>query len=289
MLLCMRTKRKKKRGRPEDVVYFQPDANYSLTRPHHAVKATKVALEPEQYGYGLMRSYGASIHAQVSKRGSQRLLWLLNQLLRKLEELGCSFEVLPSYDGGAFCRWEAEKVEILGKEKVRQFDNPEHDPNAHFLDRKPTFIYVPSGLMKLQIKDSHNIVSEWMDSPSQPLDQRIDEVAKGIIERMETIKGWKLEREEQARRDQVEQQRRWERQRLQEAENARLAELERQAASLTRCDEILTLIDQITTTAMAMNLGPMEMAKVNEWSSWAKKYADKSEASRKALRHILGG
>lgn len=214
-------------------------------------------------------------------------MWLLDRLIRELEARGCSFEPGTGYDHGLFCRLGNERAQILGKEKVNQFDNPSYDPKANYLDRGPTYIYVPTGLLKIQIKNEWNIVSEWMDARNSPLDDRLHEVTGGIIEHLEGMRRRKEEREQEARLEQIARERRQEIQRARELEQERLRELERLAHSLARSVEVNLLADRIVGLARTKTLLPKAAERIENWVHWARNHASSLDVANHILESLI--
>lgn len=280
----------KRKTFPDSMVYFEVEgADYASRRPHEVTVATRLSFKERYTGqHETLRSWGESARIDVSPASLQRALWILDHLLKSVERLGLIVQARSGYDGGAFVVLGREEAQIIIREKVRRFDNPDYDPKKKVgvLDRAEVYLFKPCGLLRVKVKFGYSSEREWMDSSTAPLDGHIDDIAHAIKQgleecavRREASRQAEIRREEARRVE-------WERQKLREAEEQRRRELERLAQSLAASEQVLALADaveralneeQVNTTAEP----------VVAWLRWAREHAERLDPVQRLKSELL--
>jgi len=266
----------KRKTFPDSMVYFRVEgADYASRRPHEVTVATRLSFRERYTGqHETLRSWGESARIEVSQASLQRALWILDHLLKSVERIGLVVQARSGYDGGAFVVLGREEAQIIIREKVRRFDNPDYDPKKKVgvLDRAEVYLFKPCGLLRVKVKFGYSSEKEWMDSSTAPLDGQIDDIAQAIklgleecAVRREASRLAEIRREEARRAE-------WERQKLREAEEQRRRELEKLAQSLAASEQVRGLADAVECALKHAQVDT-NAPPAAEWLGWAREHA----------------
>lgn len=277
----------KRKTFPDSMVYFELEgADYASRRPHEVTVATRLSFKERYTGqHETLRSWGESARIEVSQASLQRALWILDHLLKSVERLGLIVQARSGYDGGAFVVLGREEAQIIIREKVRRFDNPDYDPKKKVgvLDRAEVYLFKPCGLLRVKVKFGYSSEREWMDSSTAPLDGQIDDIAQAIrlgleecAVRREASRHAEIRREEARRAE-------WERQKLREAEEQRRRELEKLAQSLTLSRQVRDFADAVESELTAEQVDVTEAA-IAQWLQWAREHAGRLDPVSNMVR-----
>ncbi|WP_143432947.1 hypothetical protein [Herbaspirillum camelliae] len=150
-------------------------------------------------------------------------------------------------------------------------------PNIPFYD------YVPTGILTLEVGKWPS--KTWKDTPRTPLENRIDELATGIV--LVSQRAYEHEQEHKRRRlvEQQAQERREFLSKRREAELARLQKVEAQASNWERATKLRAFAEAYEQQESARgNLSAEQL----EWLSWVRAKADGLDPLTPICDPILG-
>jgi hypothetical protein len=267
----------RRRRNPESLVYFSVEgADYTLSRPHAYVTATKKALRVSRPDLrGLISTHGPSVGMMVGAESSQRALWILDRLLHCLEKGDVRLELRDGYHGGLHISVEDASIRLQIREAVREFPNPDvkSTDGMHPLSWGPSKIYRCSGRLRIQAKLDHGYGREWSDRPSNPLDSCITEVAGEIQAYLMELVDANQRRRERARVEEENRRLAWIRQQEREAEEKRLLRLEKLAQQLEVSNNVARLADEVEAALIAKGLDPTDLERATTWLNWARNHS----------------
>lgn len=271
-------------SKPEDVVYISTGKRYSVRNPHWVTVATRESIAKDLRGQYNMICWHSkeSMLVEVSKRSIGRILWMVESLTRQMEDLGATMTY--NYPG----RWGLGAValgqfaQIIIKEKVRQFDNP--DSKSWYGDRK---VNIPSGILKVQANFTGWIRGrQWIETVHTPLEDRLEGIAVEImgclvsarvrVDSKERKDAFAAYEEELSRKHALEL-------RVEDDRRRRLVEA---ANSMAESLRIRSLVREVLCSTDGRELDALSRERLAGWTVWATEHADRLDPVRRILADL---
>lgn len=244
----------------------------TLSNPHVIVAKRIQEEERQRESY---RKFGGWSKPEPVTELEKRRRRIISALLKALEARGFKVEVERDYREYIWVTHQWDKLGFTVTERIRQYRREltaEEKKDSWNSDRKWTQVREPTGLLMLRISSGPRCSSydagDFQETAEQPLEDRLNAVIVGIIERMWEIKKIRLKREEEERQ-------RWNRHKeaeqqakLLKEEQERKSALEAQAANWKKAEEIREYVAAVTT----ISEHPEDI--LNRWKEWALAHAD---------------
>lgn len=251
-----------------------------LVSPHPLVKITLDILEKEKPDkYGILRAWRQKyLNIRTSPSSLKRALRIMDTIIKAFEERSYKVEFGKGEGPVTFIRIHDSTLDFELTEKVNSVP---HIPTAaeiekqkkSFWDRPPRYDFKPSGLLTLKIDEYYakGYRKSWSDAKTQRLEDLLSDFIIGAI-KVGII----------AREERLERERQWEEEcRLRaEREAERLAvekfikNLEENAQSWSKSQQILAFIENVEKENAERSLSAEEQKKLSDWLAKAKRYAE---------------
>jgi hypothetical protein len=206
-----------------------------LTNPHPLIAAFKNARSGSRRGSDT-ESKGLLVDIDASDGTIDRALRIMDAVLKALESRGYQVVVSKDYWGTAtriHCAGVDVELQISISERFskveRELSDEERKKPPYLLNDR--FVTVASGKLIFSASTRSGTWATWQDRKLQPLQDRLNEVAAGIISKLEGLRLQEIEKLEAERRRIEEQKRRAE-------EQARRSKLYRDAAKWRKCERL---------------------------------------------------
>lgn len=247
-----------------------------LEKPHPLVERTRVAtrrLKPDHRGIVTVWDKQV-LDIQVTQDLMERALRIMDALLKALEQRAYSVCLSQDTPTQTWVKVHGQEVSIRLDEPVRQVKR-QPPPRDWMEDR---YTYTPSGELRFQTRIEyfgHKDQRTWRDGKSRRLEDVLNEIVIGIVaaaeQRRENILRFERAQEE-SRQAQL---RSWERLRKQEEEQARTAELERNAAAWAKSQQIREFVAAVRER-ISEGEDPADNSEGAErWLTWALEHAER--------------
>lgn len=209
---------------------------------------------------------------EVSDGTLDRALRIMDAVLKAVEARGYRVKVSRDHWGKAtrvYCTDVDAEVHISLSERYSQVEREltpaERKKPPYLIDRR--LITVPSGKLIFRVKGRRIDTKWWKDKKLDPLENRLNEIAAGIITKLETLR-----LEELAKRE--EKQRRLEEQRRREEEQARREKLHRDVAAWRKSEDIRAYLGAYEEHLLRRRGEVTPGSEEDLWLKWARRYAD---------------
>lgn len=237
-----------------------------LRAPHQLVRLTQDALSPERLDQREQPLVvGKAIHLHVSKDLQARALRVADALLKALDKRG--YETYLDDRGAAFdfhgIRQHFEFYETCSRVKYEMTEADVRRRKAGHYVHLPTWSFIPSGVLTLQtyggygpkVKDGKRHVVEDL------LNTFLVRIATDAVDRLRRQEEHKEKAAEYARRRAV-----WQDQKeRQDAERARLEELETQATRWERAERLRNYLRAMENAVNGSGHDPVERQALIDW------------------------
>jgi hypothetical protein len=183
----------------------------------------------------------------------------------------------------AFALWEGyERYEpvLTAAQKKEKEKYPWRYDRAH---------YRPTGRLSLRIRDAYTVKQSeaWADNPTKKVEERLNTFAIALIKAALREKAERIERkrreiewEEQRKRVQELERRRWE-------EQQRLEKLEKEVASWNKSQLIRVYAEAVRTAAEKQGGDITPGSELDRWISWASRVAEWYDPSDRKAQELL--
>lgn len=225
--------------------------------------------KPGQYGYLVASATTNHLDLRISREALDRVLRILDTLLKALQQ-----RKLANKAGEI--RKYGEQITVGMTEKFTRSDNPDYEEPKGFLwNRRPRWIYTPTGRLTLYLEAAPAGRRELHDKVDCPLEQQLNDAIVKMLVLSEENKVERQAREAaQRRQEEAERQRQIEERRRRE-ELARQQALEQQAANWARAEAVRAFVHACEQRLIAQ-LGILDAASPEAaWIAWAYAHADR--------------
>jgi hypothetical protein len=239
---------------PVDVP-FKIEVSGTLERPHRLVAATSKALKkakPERDG--LCTPWGQpSLPMKVSPAQADRALRFLDALLKAVEKAGHRVRSSEGYQKPTCFLVDGAEVEFSMKERLTRGPHVPRPDDYWAGGTPPQWDLVPVGRLRFKIEydKPYGTSQEWEDSAKEPLEARVNDVFRSILEAAPRAKARQAERKERERLRVEEDRRRWEQEERRRREKQHDDALMEQAQQWHRCKVLRQFIEAVRAEAVA--------------------------------------
>lgn len=209
---------------------------------------------------------------EVSDRSLNRALRIMDAVLKAVESRGYQVKVSRDYWEKAtrvFCTDVEAEVQISLSERYseveRELTPAERKKPPYLIDKR--LITVPSGKLVFKVKGRRVDTKWWNDKKLDPLENRLNEIAVGIITKLETLRLEELAKRE-AERERLEEQRR------REEEQARREKLHLDVAAWRKSEDIRAYLRAYEEQHLRGRGEITPGSEEDQWLKWARLYAD---------------
>ncbi|MBO6623158.1 hypothetical protein [Gracilimonas sediminicola] len=262
----------------------------NLTGLHPLVSKTYKYLKEKNYGdnYGRFKPFGKGyLGILVSKDVMKRAILFYDGLIKEIERQG--FQV--SGDGSDKMPYTSVKVNddkvYLRLEEEGSFNRTKTSSKSSWSEYD--YDYYTTGKLRLQIsKYSWNHNDRTIsDTKNLKLEYQIEKIFKTILLIAEEAKNWRLEREEQAKKDEQERIIRERLRREEQLEQKKRTDLEKAANSFTKSQYIYQYIQEVEKQFLTNTLSLKQEKKFEEWKKWALEHADRLNPVKQKVESFL--
>jgi hypothetical protein len=231
---------------------------------------------------GAVVRYGIPLPAQHLIKSERRCMRILSTLFKALEARGHKVVADPEDHRRLAVMVGQDKVEFTLTFRQRQIRVPLSP------QEKAVWLNAMTGRQfrqEQQVTDElvfriHSVwfpdprvKKEWADKPDRPLEQRLNDIAAGLIAAAAVQREQRISQEEEGRRRREQELERQKRQEAEEAEVRRFEELVRQVGRWRQASEIRGYVKAIRTSVRAGDRTSKN--RLQEWTVWALKHADR--------------
>ena len=195
---------------------------------------------------------------------------------------------------GTFAIVAGEKVQIRIEEVFKRIDHvptakEKRDQEVGHWSFAPKWDHVATGCLRFRIDEYVDGARKmWTDRDSQPLEERLNEVVKGILFVAEALRLRHLEWERRERERQEEERRRAELERLQREEEARRQELEQFTNRWVKSQNLRAFLEAVQQEAVRRALQLTPDTAIGRWLAWGREHADRLDPLTSGLLPTLG-
>jgi hypothetical protein len=254
----------------------------TLRGSHALVRQTAEALKSSNARATEILYGGAARHldVQVSRECLPRALRILDALVKALEERGWRVSLGTGVDRKTYVTVLGQRVAFGIREKLKQVKNEPAKPERGF-DGKMYTPYqresetVPGGKLALVLRETWglSVHRSWDESDSRRLEERLNEFVIAVVARAEELRESARRAEEYARQRREADELRWERERQQQLEVAKIAALTRQADAWEQSHRIALYLAAVRSAAQQAGVELARGCPLGEWIAWAEEYS----------------
>lgn len=249
---------------------------------HPLVQNTASALSKAKEDKGLLSYYSEkpTLDVRIGPKSVHRVLLIMDAFIKFLEKHGFAVS--------------CEKRTTI----VKIFDEPIEIILREFNKRIPTnkknswgnniYDFIPSGELTLYVYESSYLTPKGIkDTKNSKIEEKLNDFVKTLIMTSYSRKQHRIWQKEQERKQILDWQAEQEARRLKELEDKRATDLLAIIDLWNRSKLIREFINHYKDVITNSNYSPEDIAKIEEWITWAKKYADKIDPLQKKqmLRH----
>jgi hypothetical protein len=277
---------------PDGIDLSKPiNVSEKLSSPHPFVKEIRsLSTNSKPDEYGLIRPLGKKyLGFRTSPENLGRALRVFDRILKWFADNGYEFiinEKSYSYDSEAYFLIYDEKIQIQIYERANRSD---HVPTKKELERGiywiPKWDYMPCGKLSLIINDwgYNGIRKKWTDTQTNSIEEMLNKFISSMFKIAYLKKQRTMQREEEKRLWQLEQERRAEEKRLREIEKQKLLDLKKQAEQWESARKLRKYIKAVQSRASQMELSPELIQAFEARVSWANKHADSLDPLKREI------
>jgi len=245
-------------------------------RYHHLVKEAKDALQRRKVDeYGMLNVHCRYLDIRVSRKSMKRALRILNALIKTLESKGFKVKNETENRRGSHIYLLGEKVQFCLKEKTKRID---HIPTKKEIqDAKqypviypiPQWQQVPNGMLYLKILsyEPYEHRKTWSDGIKQRLELMLNDFIAGAIRVADAKR--------QHNREIAELHKKREEERLErEKEGRRIRMIDEQSELWSKSQRVRAYIRAVDKALSNQSHYSETSEKIDEWLSFARRYAD---------------
>ena len=244
-------------------------------RAHPLIRESREVLEKgtaDQYGLIRPNWRDRCVSIGVTKGQLRRSLLLLDAVFRALDPTGRNARLIETHG-------RKETAIKVGDEdvRVRISETTKRCENEGTAEQKKDFLwrryrFESTGLIIFHIDEYCGPRRAFNDSVKCRLEDRIDEIVATIRETGEALRLRRIERQEEEKKQLIEQQRVFALQRLREEEKARCLQLENQSELFAKAERLRTFIE--ACRFRLANKGLTADSPAMRWLNWAINHAD---------------
>jgi hypothetical protein len=238
--------------------------------------------------YGAIRSGSLrQLNIRVSTQHLSRVLRIMNTLFVALEARGHQVGIQDGYKKTLGVRINGQPVEFGLEEKFQRIERPADKNRRSDPWGYRRYAYVPTGTLTLKITEwgADGLQKTWRDGKTSRLETCLNDFVVGLLKIAAAAKAQRLkqEQEEQIRRE--EERRRQEEERKRQEELARRQQLEKEAASWQKAQQIRSYLTALKE-AWTCRRGPIQPGdRIDQWLTWAHRQADTFDPLAKWLEN----
>lgn len=255
--------------------------------PKHHIKVPKTLTNPhpivdkwykeEERDSELYRKYGGWHKPNVVNSLERRRRRIISALLNALEARGFKVELDREYGQFIWVRHNWDRIGFSVNEHMHQYRRQlTEDEKQNRSNQKWTQVSDPTDLLNLRISSEYRRsydAKDFRETAENPLENQLNEVMIGFIEKIWTIKKQRLKREEEEdlrRKRYLEEENR---KKLLKEEQERKNELETKAAQWKKAHDIRKYVDAVSKAFIENKLDGMDKDKLEDWKRWALTHA----------------
>jgi len=262
----------------------------NLTGLHPLVSKTYNYLKEKNSGdnYGRLKPFRIGyLGILVSESLLKRAILFYDGLIKELERQG--FQVAS--EGSDKMPYTSVKVNddkvYLRLEEVGSFNRTKVKTENSW--KEYDYDYFTTGKLRLQISKYHwnhndHTVS---DSNNLKLESQTEKIFKTILLTANEAKKWRIEREEDRKREEQQRIIRERQRREEQLEQKKRADLEQASASFTKSQYIYEYIQEVEIQIKQQELNQVQLARFIKWKNWATKHADRLNPVKQKIDAIL--
>lgn len=259
-------------GLPENHIHVAE----TLRGCHPLVRQAKQTIEkPMLDEYGRMHGY---LNLRVSKTSLGRALRITDALLRAAEKRGYKVEISKQspYLTLTQIRIGDERMafRIFEKSDRRDRELTMEEKRKPLSSISNRWVYTPSGQLIIEVSEHGSYWErKWADKPNKPLEEQLNDVMIGFILSTEESRVRRLKWEEEARRRQEAEHRRY-------IDERRRATLDRHAEMWHKSQNIRTYLQACEQSIVAGEEVVASDSSEARWLRWARGYADRLDPTK---------
>jgi len=206
----------------------------------------------------------------------------MNALIKKLEILGFEMLVEKGY------HFPTTEIIIYLFEKVHQINHILTEKEKKDLKKYPSLSlapkwdYKPTGLLIREIDSwgSYAVRKQCSDIKSSLREDKLQDFVVSLIKNADLMRQRRLEQEEQERRLIIELSKQEELERQRREEEERRRDLENQAGSWIKAQQLRAYIDEIERSANGKKAPFEKKERLEKWLAWARQHANRIDPLR---------
>ena len=239
-----------------------------LLRPHRLIDQARTLLRnasPSRNGVTIQPT-DQCLGISVTQGSLTRALRILDALIKHWEAIG------GSVSAGESATWFTEGEDRIGVTLTEQITRHEKPSSSRYWKEHR---YEPSGRLILRVDTwASGPRKTWSDGKKQKLELLLGKVCASLRAWIGCERTRRLDRECEARQEQVAKQVRQVAKAHMEAEEKRIDQLEHSAAAWTKADQIRSYLAALQSRVEAGNLPVQDIEGFEQWIEWAHWFAD---------------
>lgn len=251
-------------------------------KTHPLLGRTKEALgKGSANQYGLQEPWrDGCIDISVARASFGRSIGIMSNLFHMWEARGFKVEIREQGYRGTYVWILDEDIKICLRENTKRIESPGWNPTSALSGR---YEFRPTGKLSFRITNFYhgNIQKVWNDTESEPLETKLLEISKGIIEAAYQLHLARLRREAEDQKRQELLRVQQEKEEQVRREHARFDKLLKDCEDWRKSQAIRTYIEEVRKAQIAESSDPKKLEELQEWIDWAMKQADLLDPIRK--------
>lgn len=265
----------------------------TLRSTHTLVSETRSALKsrtPDKYGM-ICHTQEGCFSVRISRGSLKRALRILDALTRAFKSQGFLVSVKSGQKNETHLEISGERITFSLIEDARQIDHVlteeekrrKQEGSVWYL---PRWDFVPTRKLSLIIEEygAQGARRKWSDAKRETLEEKLGDFVKGTKLIAYALKQKRAKWEEESKKREEEQKRKEEEEERRRIEEARLRDLEEQAAQWMKSRQLRAYIRAVEKEVERKKLPEDTQRRIEQWLSWAKGHADRLDPI-KELRH----
>lgn len=259
---------------PENLIHVAK----TLSNPHTTV--ARWIREVEQRKEDYRRSGSSWFKPEKTTELDKRRWRIISTLLKELEARGFKTVADRTYNQFILVKYERDEIGFTVTERVRQYRReltPEEKKEHWNANSKWKQISEPTGMLMLRIskefRGSSWSAKDFQETDEQPLENQLNAVVAGFIEKLWSIKKQRMECEEEDRQRWKRREEAEHREKLLKEEQQRKAALETKTADWKKARDIREYVAAVISACSDKQL-TIDEDTVDNWKQWALAHAE---------------
>lgn len=272
---------------PENKVVVRDDLRSSHPLLRQTANALRGTSKSETDFVGNYREPHLDI--QVSRDQLTRALHVMNALVKAFEVRGWKISLGSKGDDRdrkSYVTLYRTNVPFGIRERIKKVENPPAKPvrtlgGGMYAPGQTKYRDVPSGRLSLVLRSrwGNGVERSFDDSPSQKIEDRLNEFIVAVVNRAYEDLEWDAGREDKERNWRAEEVRRYQEAQRRERELARIQALEAEASDWDKSERIRAYV-----TALRSVAGEAISPELQAWCAWAEQHATALNPLAKRLK-----